>query len=109
MVELKNEEGSCDVKIWEWLLQLIKYLGADGMSSEESGVEVNDEGIVEKVYRVKIMPWQRIIDQELAISDKARLQDKDLYWEAGGRPGPRNASEQRRFSSRQPLCNLPRS
>src|SRR3981189_510874 len=53
MVELKNEEGSCDVKIWEWLLQLIKYLGADSMSSEESGVEVNDEGIVEKVYRGK--------------------------------------------------------
>jgi hypothetical protein len=39
------------------LLKLIKYLGADSMSSEESGVEINDEGVVQKVYQVKIMPW----------------------------------------------------
>jgi hypothetical protein len=46
MVKLKNEKGSCNVRIWEWLLKLIEYLGADGMSSEVSGVEINDEGIV---------------------------------------------------------------
>jgi hypothetical protein len=109
MVDLKNEEGSCDVKIWEWLLQLIQYLGADGMSSEESGVEVNDEGIAQKVYRVKIMPWRRNINQELAIIDKARLQDKDLYSEAGAKPVPRKRSEQNEASSRQPVCDLPRS
>src|ERR1700690_1697220 len=107
MVDLKNEEGSCDVKIWEWLLQLIQYLGADGMSSEESGVEVNDEGIAQKVYRVKIMPWRRNINQELAIIDKARLQDKDLYSEAGAKPVPRKSSEQNEASSSQPVCDLP--
>ena len=107
MVDLKNEEGSCDVKIWEWLLQLIQYLGVDGMSSEESGVEVNDEGIAQKVYRVKIMPWRRNINQELAIIDKARLQDKDLYSEAGAKPVPRKRSEQNEASSRQPVCDLP--
>jgi hypothetical protein len=48
MVELKKEEGSCNVGIWEWLLKLVKYLEADDMSSEESGVEINDKGIVQK-------------------------------------------------------------
>jgi hypothetical protein len=55
------------------LLKLIDYLGADGMSSEESGVEINDKGIVQKVYWVKIMSWQRNIDQELTIIEKVHL------------------------------------
>jgi hypothetical protein len=50
MIKLKNEEGSCNVGIWGWLLKLIEYLGADGMSSEESGAEINNKGMVQKVY-----------------------------------------------------------
>jgi hypothetical protein len=88
MVEVKNEEESCNVGIWEWLLKLIEYLGADGMSSEESGVEINDKGIVQKVYWVKIMTWERNINQELTIIDKADLQDKDLYLEARAKSVP---------------------
>jgi hypothetical protein len=76
MVKLKNEEGCCDVWIWEWFLKLIKYIEADGMSSEESGVEINDKGIVQKVYWVKIMPWWRNINQELTIINKACLQER---------------------------------
>jgi hypothetical protein len=109
MIELKNEEGSCDVKIWEWLLELIKYLGADSTSSEESGVKINDKGIAQKVYRVKMMPWRRNINQELAIINKARLQDRDLYSEAGSKPVPRKRSEQNRTSSCQLLHELPRT
>jgi hypothetical protein len=108
MIELKKDEGANDVNIWEWLLKLVGHLGADGMSSEESGVEANEEGVPQKVYRVKIMPWRRNIDRELAIIDKARLQDKELYSDAGAKPVPRKRSEQNNESSREPVCDLPR-
>jgi hypothetical protein len=109
MIRLKNEEGSNDVTIWEWLLSLVEYLGADGMSSEESGVEANDEGIVQKVYRVNIMVWRRNIDHEVAIIDKTRLQDKDLYSDAGAKPVARKRSDQNGTSNRPPVCELPRA
>ena len=109
MIEIKKDEGAGNVKIWEWLLKLIEYLGADGMSSEKSGVKANEEGIVQKIYQVKIMPWWRNIDRELVIINGARLQDEDLYSDVGAKPITRKHSEQNGKSNCEPVCDLPRA
>ncbi|KAH7917377.1 hypothetical protein BV22DRAFT_979951, partial [Leucogyrophana mollusca] len=70
-----GEEEAADAMVWEWLKDIVERLGEDGMSSEESSVE--DE--VDVVLRTKIMPWRRDISRELAIIDKQRLLDNDIY------------------------------
>ena len=39
MIDIKKSEGASDTPIWEWLHRLIKTLGDEGTSSDESEVD----------------------------------------------------------------------
>jgi hypothetical protein len=91
---------------WEWLKKVIERLGVDGMSSDESDVESDAEGIQTVVYRVKKLRWRRRIDDELDFIDKAR----DFVKGVGGRgatPGLRRRDIDNKESNREPVPNLP--
>ncbi|KAG1726121.1 hypothetical protein EDD22DRAFT_740635, partial [Suillus occidentalis] len=70
-----KEDEDDDLPAWQWLQKLIKTLGDDGMSSEESDIE-ND---VECVLRVKNMTWRRGIERELSVIDNQRVLDDDIF------------------------------
>jgi hypothetical protein len=94
-----------DYKRWKWLKKVIKSLGVDGMSSDESGEE-SDDGIITTVYRVKKLRWRRRLDDELDFIDKAR----DYVKGVGGRgtlPGVRRRAVDNKESERDPVPNLP--
>jgi hypothetical protein len=55
-------------EVWVWLSKVLKELGHDGMSSDES--ELDDE--VEVILKVKKLPWRREISRELDFIDKKR-------------------------------------
>jgi hypothetical protein len=75
MIKLKANDPASDVEVWRWLGRLLKYLRADGMSSDESSVEG-----LETVYRVKIIIWRRReVDKYLDIIDQQRWVDADIW------------------------------
>jgi hypothetical protein len=79
----KGEKG--DLAVWKWLLDLIKWYGAGGMSSDESSVEG-----MQTVYRVKILVWRCNIDEYLRLIDNQRVQvGQQLYHPSGKTPTPR--------------------
>lgn len=43
----------------------------------------------ETVYRMKVLPWRREMDQTMDIIDEARVADADLYSAAGSKPAKR--------------------
>jgi len=75
IITIKSEDLHDDLLSWKWLQRLIKTLGEDGMSSEESSVENS----VTNVLRVKNMDWRRNIEKELEIIDLQRVIDKDIF------------------------------
>lgn len=58
------KRGNTEGAVWKWLSEVVKELGPDGMSSDES-----DEEDLMPVFRVKPMPWRRDISKELQIID----------------------------------------
>jgi len=58
---MKKDAEEDDANIWRWLADILEWLGADGMSSDESGME--DE--IEIIYHMKVMPWRRDLETEL--------------------------------------------
>jgi|ERR1700685_528616 hypothetical protein len=55
MIEVKtaSQNAKTEVKIWQWLLSLLQWYGAEGMGSDETSVEDR-----EIVYRVKVLLWR---------------------------------------------------
>ncbi|KAI5995372.1 hypothetical protein EDC04DRAFT_2585874, partial [Pisolithus marmoratus] len=49
-----------DVELWQWLSDIIDYLGTDGMSSDNS-----EEEDMQTIFQVCSMPWRHDIDKEL--------------------------------------------
>jgi hypothetical protein len=85
---------------------LIKHLGEDGMSSDES--EVDDElGVI--IYRPKEMEWRPNVEKVMTIIDKQRMVDRDIYSFKGSKPGPRSRHKKKGTSRRKPPAGLPRS
>src|SRR5882757_2984365 len=62
VIDIKESEGTSDTPIWEWLRRLIKTLGEEGTSSDESEV---DEQTGQTIYRVHKMPWRRNVEIEI--------------------------------------------
>ena len=59
---IRTAEG--DLHIWQWLENLIEYLGSNGMSSEDTDIGID------RKYRVKILLWRHNMDQYLELIDK---------------------------------------
>ncbi|KAG6375694.1 hypothetical protein JVT61DRAFT_3268 [Boletus reticuloceps] len=103
VVKLKTEGGDNDLVVWEWLQRLVRFLGENGMSSEESAVENN----FEHVLRVKNMEWRRCIDRELDIVDVERIVDSDIFSPQGAKPVKRIRALDNPMSSRDAVKGLP--
>ena len=104
IITIKSEDLNDNLPSWKWLQHLIKTLGEDGMSSEESSVENS----VTNVLRVKNMDWQRNIKKELEIVDLQRIIDKDIFSPQGSRPLPRKHAPDNPVTSRDPIMGLPK-
>jgi len=86
MIDLKKEDDAEDVEIWGWLLGLLERLGEDGMSSEESNIDMRT-GM--EVYYTRRMPWCRGVDREMKLIDDQRFKDKQVYTRKGAKPATR--------------------
>ncbi|KAF8573181.1 hypothetical protein K439DRAFT_1376215 [Ramaria rubella] len=78
-------QATSDLPMWKWLEKLIKHLGADGMSSEESG----NKGDTEDVLHVKAVPWCHDLENKLSIIDQQRMADAEIFSPRGSRPTKR--------------------
>ncbi|KAG6373290.1 hypothetical protein JVT61DRAFT_6421 [Boletus reticuloceps] len=61
IVKLKEEAGEDNNEIWKWLGNIVRELGTEGMSSDESGAEIE----IKMVYYTKVMAWRREVEKEL--------------------------------------------
>jgi len=87
MIDLKKEDDDAeDVEIWGWLLGLLERLGEDGMSSEESDIDMQT-GM--EVYYTRRMPWRRGVNREMKLIDDQRFKDKQVYTRKGTKPATR--------------------
>lgn len=89
--------------VWEWLGNVIKTLGHDGMSSEESDIEED----IEVVLRVKKMPWRRDINKELHLIDSARLHAPKKFGAQGSKPMRRYRGSDNQVTNRAVVQGLP--
>ena len=103
MVALKADSQDDDLPVWRWLQSLIKTLGENGMSSEESSVENG----VEEILRIKNMEWRRNIDRELEVIDLQRIVDNDIFSQRGSRPLIRKRAHDNPMSTRRAVTGLP--
>jgi hypothetical protein len=55
IIELRADDDESDVAIWKWLRDVLQILGAEGMSTDESGVDDDDFNVI---YRVTIKAWR---------------------------------------------------
>ena len=104
IIAIKSEDLNDDLPSWKWLQHLIKTLGEDGMSSEESSVENS----VMSILRVKNMNWQRNIEKELEIIDLQWVIDKDIFSPQGSRPLPRKCALDNPVTSQDLVVGLPK-
>jgi hypothetical protein len=103
VIKSKEKDEKGDLAVWKWLLSLIKWYGAGGMSSDESSV---DE--MQTVYRVKILVWRRNIDEYLRLIDDQRMQvGQQLYHTSGNTPTPRIRTGDLLKSTHDPVVGLP--
>lgn len=70
---MEDDTSGLDLQTAEWLLNMVQYMGKDGMSSEESE---EDELTKTVTLHVKEMPHRRPIIRELNFIDKQRIVDK---------------------------------
>lgn len=112
MVELKADQGDPhdDLEFWKWALEVIRRLGAEGMSSDETANELNSGH--DHIYRVKIMVWRRRMEDVLKIIDGSRHAGNGIFSLCGStglhrtRSSPEEPNAWPR-SRRPPLESLP--
>ena len=75
--------GKQEGQAWRWLHDVVKKLGLDGMSSEESEGESEE---LQPSLKVKTMPWRRDISHELVIVDKQRKVNLGIFHNQGSKP-----------------------
>jgi hypothetical protein len=103
MIELTAEDDKGEVEQWKWLLKLLSFLTADGMSSDESETGVNG-----KIYRVTVMAWRRDVTKYMDYIDELRnTGDNAGFSPRGAVPRPRQRGGQK-VSSRMHVAGLPR-
>ncbi|KAF8584561.1 hypothetical protein K439DRAFT_1616648 [Ramaria rubella] len=106
MVALKKDAGATEAIIWQWLLDMLKTLGQDGMSLEESDYETNDS--IHSVLHPKNLPWRHNIKEELKILDDQRHLDQDIFAPQGAKPVQRIHSPRNPQTNQKPPTGLPK-
>jgi hypothetical protein len=87
--------------VWKWLSEVLKQLGHDGMSSDDS--EIEDD--MDVILRVKRLPWRRDISKELEYIDSQRILETNPFSRKGARPMKRRRGEG--VSTRAAMEGLP--
>ena len=100
---MKKDAEEDDANIWRWLADILERLGADGMSSDESGMEEE----IEIIYHTKVMPWRRDLETELRIIDNQRLVDTDIFTPRGSKLVKWRRGIGNPQSSRKAVAGLP--
>ncbi|KAJ7334611.1 hypothetical protein DFH08DRAFT_813688 [Mycena albidolilacea] len=105
-IEIKTGEGNTgDVATWRRLLEMVKHLGQQGMSSEEEDeVQVDDAKVL--IYKVKVCIWRkprvveylRFVDAQTGLFKKHQQGPTPTSRIRSGAPGTSEA-----------LCGLPKS
>lgn len=80
ILQVKTRGGSDDVAVWEWLGNMLDWLGQEGTSSDES-----EEGAIEVLFRVKLVPWRRPMDKYLDLIDGMRVTEP-IFPPQGSKP-----------------------
>lgn len=92
------------MRIWEFLSKVVKTLGTDGMSSDDTCIDDH-----EKVYHVKTLPWRRELDSYMDIIDNQRRIPDEKFAEAGSTPVKRLRGKKLLTSSREAVKGLPKA
>jgi len=93
-----------EIELWRWLRIVLKKLGSDGMSSDESTVEDD----IEIVYKTKQMAWRRNLDKEMDLIDAQRIRELNPFAKQGSKPVRRFRNAGFPVSTRPPVAGLPR-
>ena len=103
VIKSKEKDEKADLAVWKWLLDLVKWYGAEGMSSDESSVEG-----MQTVYRVKILVWRRNIEEYLKLIDNQRMHvGQQVRHTSGKTPTPRIRTGDLLKSTHDPVVGLP--
>ncbi|KAG1734253.1 uncharacterized protein EDB91DRAFT_1084157 [Suillus paluster] len=102
--KLKKDEVEEDLPTWQWLQKLIKMVGDNGMSSEESDMENN----VKTVLWVKNMPWHCGVEKELNIINHQRVLEVEIFLPQGSKPMKRICVPSNLETSWSPMTGLPK-
>ncbi|KAI1782700.1 hypothetical protein LXA43DRAFT_1068378 [Ganoderma leucocontextum] len=116
----ERRKTTCEAKItfttttfdrnqWKQFLEIIKTLGKEGMSSDESTAE---EATHRPCYRVSVFPWRRDFDAIMDKIDAERFGPQSGYSARGSRPTPRHRQDRAgaddiHLSHREPVLGLP--
>ena len=96
----KDQDG--DLHVWEWLLELLRRFGSDGMSSDDT-----DTGDIRTIYRVKILVWRRNVDKYVQMIDDLRKSSEGIFSASGAKPINHVRSTGHPQSDRRPPADLP--
>jgi uncharacterized protein YihD (DUF1040 family) len=96
----KDQDG--DLHVWEWLLELLRRFGSDGMSSDDT-----DTGDIRTIYRVKILVWRRNVDKYVQMIDDLRKSLEGIFSASGAKAINRVRSTGHPQSDRRPPADLP--
>lgn len=102
----EGDIGGLDLETAEWLLEMVKHMGVDGVSSEDSEEDKEKEITT---FHVKEMPHRRPIIQELNFINKQRITDQTKYSKRGTKPQVRVRSSRAGVSRREPFKGRPKS
>ncbi|KAJ7731459.1 hypothetical protein DFH07DRAFT_968785 [Mycena maculata] len=89
LISLKSATKAPDLDAWKRILEMLKYLGHDGMSEEEEVEKVGAGGIRRYVFQVKVYVWRaEEVGKYLRLVDS--MEDKiAVHQKRGNRPLPR--------------------
>lgn len=102
----KDPENHQDLSVWKSFLALIKSLGKEGMSSDESDVDPNTG---ETTYIVKKLDWRVDVDQQMDAIDRQRDKQRAARVKRGSRPIKRKRLNNGPSSKRLPPKGMKRA
>jgi len=102
-VKTASQNTEQEVKIWWWIMSLLEWYGAEGMSSDETSVEG-----MEIIYHIKILLWRCNIDKYLdCIDSECQQPAQELFSRSGSRPTKRIHCGENLISTCNAIPGLP--
>jgi hypothetical protein len=93
-----------DLWAWKWLKELLRNLGEQGMSSDET--EVDNQG--RTYFSIKKLPWRARVECQLKMIDDRRMQERSELNRKGAVPTTRLRTNNAVASERSPPQKRPK-